>query len=164
MVTSPRALLFDLDGVRRRVVIATCAIFACAVSCGPYHAPGPIIGGPDATIGCYRLTILPWSPRSPLTTEHAPRAPELIRLDRTRAVTPSWAAFGDRWGVLPGKWHLVRSDSLILQWDNGTFGVSMGFVSEGDSVRGHAIAWFEEESTFRFDTTGASAKSVRCPA
>ncbi|HEY6784047.1 MAG TPA: hypothetical protein VI159_03800 [Gemmatimonadales bacterium] len=86
----------------------------------------------------------------------------MIRLERTRRVTPAWSAFGVRWGSLPGTWHLVGADSLILQWDNGTLGVTVSLAPDGDSLRGHAIAWFEEESTFR-DTTPASARKVKCP-
>jgi len=132
------------------------------VACGSYHAPGPITGGPDATIGCYRLSLEPWSPGSPLARISAPPSPPTIRLDLARRVTPPWAVFGSVSGSLPGIWRLVRKDSLVVQWTNANLGVTVSLRPAGDSLTGNATGWFEESGGVR-ETVNASATPIKCP-
>jgi hypothetical protein len=135
-------------------------IVLAGLSCGPYRVPGPIVGGPDATIGCYHLSLGPWAPGGPMAKVSAP-PPKHIRLYLTRQVTPPWAVLGLISDSLPGTWHLVRTDSLILEWSKGMAGAIVTMGPEGDSLVGNATAWFQESGGFR-ETVVATAMPVKC--
>ena len=133
-----------------------------AFACGPYQPPSPVSGGREATIGCYRLALNAWPDRQWFPDSTSGHPPSPIQLHRTGELAPRWRAFGPKFDSVPGTWHLIRTDSLVLDWSNGMGGVTIRVGPRGDSLTGAAIAWFAEGEGGISETTRAVANRRPC--
>jgi hypothetical protein len=102
-------------------------------------------------VGCYALTLGPWSGPFPSNYPGAHEPPALIRLDTTtlappfdnegaRQLEPTLRAFAG-WRRFPPRWRLLPGDSVQLVWTNGHAGLHVHAAVRGDSLVGLAQAF-----------------------
>ena len=135
------------------------------LGCAPHHGLGPIRGGRNATVGCYRLSFGPWQPPFPAAARLGSLTPPSpVRLDKSGVVTPRWAFFPPPIGGLTGEWRLVHRDSLLITWDGGEMGIQMYLTARHDSLAGEAafVVWRGGDSTPQ-PAAAIIAIPVSCP-
>jgi hypothetical protein len=102
-----------------------------------------------------------------------PPLPSVFRLDTVpdplmqdsaggyRQVVPDWTETAHaRW---PAGWRLVAHDSLELRWSLGVIGIRIAVAAEGDTLRGHAVTFGDENSIPARRPRTARAAVVRVP-
>lgn len=120
-------------------------VAACAIP----QAQAPIRDGPDATIGCYLLNHGAWSSNEffngsdSLAARFPPRAIQLLISGRA---SPGIRLLGPGFAALEGRWRLVRRDSLIVSWTDGTNGIELRFGQGSDGLVGTGRAWAKHKA------------------
>jgi hypothetical protein len=124
----------------RLYLVSLLGVAACAIP----KAQAPITDGPDATIGCYLLEHGSWSSNEFFDGSDSMAArfpPPAIQLLAAGNASPGIRLLGRGFPALEGRWRLVRRDSLVVRWTDGTSGIELRFGQGADGVVGTGRAW-----------------------
>jgi len=117
---------------------------AAALSCAPVSPPVPVRDGREATVGCYAVTHGQWSSSDLFRHSDSVASailPAIVQLHLTGRATPALSLWGPSFGPLLGTWKIVRRDSLVVDWSDGSSGVRFQLKSRNDSLGGTVIVW-----------------------
>ena len=137
----------------RSAVAPSFLLLACATN------PAPSSSAAGSRLGCYTVTWGAWS--DSIAPTWLRPGPSAVRLHATGSLTPGWV-LSSPIDTLRGSWR-SGSDSLFLDWSDGSNGVAVALTGKDGELMGMAKTWSGEVfGVASWPTASVRARQERC--